>query len=362
MIKFLDLSLKQSTKNKINKNISSIVNSNIFINGKFNNLFEQKFSDFVSSKYCIGVGNGLDALSIILKAHNIGPGDEVIVPSHTFIATWFSVSNVGAEPVSVDVDVNTYNIDSLKVESKITKKTKAIIAVHLYGNPANLTDLKKISRKNKLYLFDDAAQCHGAKVNNKRIGALTDATAWSFYPGKNLGAFGDAGAITTNSSLIAKKCRKISNYGSEKKYIHDLIGLNSRLDNLQAAVLLEKLSYLDKWNEIRKKQAMFYLENIKNDLLTLPNIDFFKDSVWHLFIVKVKKRDFFINYMRDNEIECLIHYPKLPANQQPFKKMSRGKFDSSFQLICDQLVSLPIGPNLKKSEQVKIVKVINKFL
>lgn len=361
MIKFLDLSIPSALDKKISENINKVLKTNIFINGNFKNIFEKKFSDYVDAKYCIGVGNGLDALSIILKAYNIGPGDEVLVPAHTFIATWFSVSNVGAVPISVDVDPNSFNIDVSKIESKITNKTRAIILVHLYGNPANIKVAKQIAKQHNLFLFDDAAQAHGAVYKNRRIGSLTNASAWSFYPGKNLGAYGDAGAITTNNKKIYEMCKKISNYGSGKKYIHNYLGINSRMDEIQAAILLCKLPYLDKWNTKRKNQALCYIKNITNKKITLPKLDFFKDSVWHLFVIRVKSRDKFIRYMQKNNIECLIHYPKIPKFQDPYKGLSRNDNDYIFQSICNQIVSLPIGPFLNNTDQMQIINAVNNF-
>lgn len=336
-----------------------VLNSNWFIKGKFLAEFEKKFADYCGAKKCIGCGNGLDALSLILKAYNISDGDEVIIPANTFIATALAVSYVGAKPVLVDSN-DFYNIDVELIEKAITDKTKAIIAVHLYGMPADMDPINEIASKYGLVVIEDAAQAHGAIYKGKKVGTLGDAAAFSFYPGKNLGSLGDGGAVVTNNEDIAEKIRKLGNYGSSKKYIHEFKGVNSRLDEMQAAFLNVKLNHLDDWNNSRKEIAKYYLENITNKKVKLPKLINEIESVWHLFVVRVENRDEFIKYLSDNGIQALIHYPITVNKQDAYKELNSYIFEKA-EKYANEIVSLPMYPNLTEEMLIYVVDVINKF-
>ena len=338
-----------------------VMDSGWYIHGEELKAFESEFADYCNVKYCIGVGNGLDALHLILRAMDIGEGDEVIVPSNTFIATWLAVSYAGATPVPVEPDEKTYNIDPNRIEAAITEKTKVIMPVHLYGQPVDMDPILAIATKHHLKVVEDAAQAHGARYKGKRTGGLSDAAGFSFYPGKNLGAFGDGGAVTTNDSTIAEKVSRLSNYGSQVKYAHDVKGYNSRLDELQAAFLRVKLRKLDEWNGRRKVIADMYLKGLA-DLsdLTLPYVPDWAEPVWHLFVVRASKRDQLKKYLEDQGIQTLIHYPVPPHKQGAYKDMSDLTLPVSEQLHREVL-SLPIGPVLSENEQNTIKTTIKDF-
>jgi len=359
-IKFLDL---KTTHNAIQEEIQgaifSTLNSGVYIGGDSVDEFEASYANYLNCKYCVGVGNGFDAIKLSLMALNIKEGDEVIVPSHTFIATWLAVSSLGAVPVAVEPDIDSYSIDVSKIEGVISEKTKAIIPVHLYGQPADMDKIIKIAKNHDLYIVEDAAQAHGATYKDKKIGSHGDLVAWSFYPGKNLGAIGDAGAITTNNKDLAEKVRILGNYGSKKKYINEEIGLNSRLDSIQAAILNIKLKYLDSWNQQRKAIASSYLSEIHNDQLNLPSKISLTDSVWHIFPVRTANRDKIKKKLDNEGIETLIHYP-IPPHKQ---KIYLNEF-SNFNLkisenISNQLISLPIGPHMTIQDVEIVIKKIN---
>ena len=324
-------------KEELKDAFENVINSNWFIKGKELSEFENEFANYCDSKFCIGCGNGLDALMLILRAYDIGEGDEVIVPANTFIATALAVSYVGATPILVDNN-ELYNIDYTKIEEKITNNTKAIIAVHLYGMPADMDKINDIAKKYNLTVIEDAAQGHGALYKGKKVGSLGDAAAFSFYPGKNLGALGDGGAVVTNNEEVAKK---VSTLGSNKKYHHSLKGVNSRLDEIQAAFLRKKLKKLDKWNEDRERVANYYLNNINNDKVILPKITDNTKSSWHLFVIRVDERDRFLEYLKENEIEALIHYPISINNQEAYKEMKGERFEVA-EKYAEQIVSLPL--------------------
>ena len=277
-------------KEELKEAFENVINSNWFIKGIQLSEFEKEFAEYCDSKFCVGCGNGLDALMLILRAYDIGDGDEVIVPANTFIATALAVSYVGAKPILVDNN-ELYNIDYTKIEEKITNKTKAIIAVHLYGMPADMDEINNIANKHNLIVIEDAAQGHGALYKGKKVGSLGDAAAFSFYPGKNLGALGDGGAVVTNNEEVAKKINTLGSYGSNKKYHHELKGVNSRLDEIQASFLRKKLVKLDKWNKDRERIALYYLNNIKNDKIILPKVEEDMKSSWHLFVIRVDERE-----------------------------------------------------------------------
>ncbi|WP_278600624.1 DegT/DnrJ/EryC1/StrS family aminotransferase [Clostridium tertium] len=327
-------------KEELKDAFENVINSNWFIKGKELSEFENEFANYCDSKFCIGCGNGLDALMLILRAYDIGEGDEVIVPANTFIATALAVSYVGATPILVDNN-ELYNIDYTKIEEKITNNTKAIIAVHLYGMPADMDKINDIAKKYNLIVIEDAAQGHGALYKGKKVGSLGDAAAFSFYPGKNLGALGDGGAVVTNNEEVAKKVSTLGSYGSNKKYHHSLKGVNSRLDEIQAAFLRKKLKKLDKWNEDRERVANYYLNNINNDKVILPKITDNTKSSWHLFVIRVDERDRFLEYLKENEIEALIHYPISINNQEAYKEMKGERFEVA-EKYAEQIVSLPL--------------------
>ena len=290
-IPFLDLKAPYiELKDELDAAYRRVMESGWYILGTEVEAFEAEFAAYCESKYCIGVANGLDALHLIVRAYGIGPGDEVIVPSNTYIATWLAVTHAGATPVPVEPDVRTYNIDPAKIEQAITPKTKAIMVVHLYGQTADMDPINVIAQKHGLKVIEDCAQAHGARYKDRRTGSLGDAAGFSFYPGKNLGAIGDGGAVTTNDDILAERISVLRNYGSKVKYINDLKGYNSRLDELQAAFLRVKLSRLDEWNERRRQVAQQYLTNICANTLQLPYVAEKVDPVWHLFVIRTEMR------------------------------------------------------------------------
>jgi len=346
-IPFLDLKQPYlELKEELDCAYQRVMDSGWYIHGAELKAFESEFADYCNVKYCIGVGNGLEALHLILRAMEIGEGAEVIVPSNTFIATWLAVSYAGATPVPVEPDERTYNIDPGRIEAAITEKTKAIMPVHLYGQPADMDPILEIAAKHHLRVIEDAAQAHGARYKGKRTGGLGDAAGFSFYPGKNLGAFGDGGAVTTNDATLAERVRRLSNYGSQVKYAHDVKGFNSRLDELQAALLLVKLRHLDEWNERRKVIADMYLKGLA-DLsdLTLPYVPDWVEPVWHLFVVRTPARDRLQKYLTDCGIQTLIHYPVPPHRQGAYQELSHLSLPVS-EMIHREELSLPMGPHL----------------
>lgn len=363
-IEFLDLKAPYfELKTAIDDAVSRVLASGWYILGTETEVFESNFARFCGVSQCIGVANGLDALHLILRAAEIGVGDEVIVPANTFIATWLAVSFSGAVPVPVDSEDSSFNIDPELVEEKITKKTKAIIAVHLYGQLADTEKLRNIANKHGLMLIEDAAQAHGAGSKAKRAGGLGDAAAFSFYPGKNLGAFGDGGAITTSDLTLAEKIRKLRSYGSTIKYHHDLMGFNSRLDPIQAAILDVKLTKLEEWNLRRKHLADIYISHLEGigDLI-LPNFDINSQTSWHLFVVRTKNRSKLAEFLGKEGVRTLIHYPIPPHLSQAYGSAGyqKGIFPIT-EAMADTALSLPIGPHLKESELRRVVALIERF-
>lgn len=360
-IPFLDLrKINMQHFNEYEKTFDQVLNSGWYILGKEAESFEKEFAEYCGVKHCIGVGNGLDALHLILRAYGIGEGDEVIVPSNTYIATWLAVSYAGAKPIPVEPDIRTYNIDPKLIEAKITDKTKAIIAVHLYGQPADMDAVNTIAKKHNIKVIEDSAQAHGALYKGRKTGSLGDVSGFSFYPGKNLGALGDAGAVTTNDDKLAKRIRILRNYGSEKKYYNEVKGFNSRLDEMQAAFLRVKLRHLDEDNNKRKEIAKNYLENIANKNIVLPYVSEWADPVWHLFVIRSTKRDDLQKYLSKNNIQTMIHYPIPPHKQKAYSNMNNLSFPISEQ-IHEEVLSLPISQVLKKEEVKIIIKIINGF-
>jgi len=324
--------------------------------------FEHEFAAYCGVKHCVGVGNGLEALHLILRAYGIGPGDEVIVPANTYIATWLAVSYSGALPVPVEPDERTYNLDPERIEAAITPKTRAIFAVHLYGQPAEMDAIHALARKHELRVIEDAAQAHGARYHTKRAGSLGDAAGWSFYPGKNLGALGDAGAVTTEDDDLADKIRILRNYGSKVKYHNLAKGYNSRLDEFQASFLRIKLKYLDEWNARRAHLAGRYGEMLKNTDLILPFVPADMKAAWHLFVVRTRQREHLQEYLQASGIGTLIHYPVPPHLQPAYQELglTAGSFPIS-ERIADEVLSLPMGPHLSTMELERVVDVIQSF-
>jgi dTDP-4-amino-4,6-dideoxygalactose transaminase len=328
-----------------------VVSSGWYLLGDEITAFEREYADYVGAKYCVGLGNGLDALHLGLRALGVGAGDEVIVPSNTYIATWLAVSYAGATPVPVEPDPGTYNLDPALIEAAITPRTKAILPVHLYGQPADMDPICAIAKRHNLYVLDDAAQVHGARYRGRRIGALADVTAWSFYPGKNLGALGDAGAITTNDAEVADRVRVLRNYGSRVKYVNEVQGYNSRLDEIQAAVLRVKLPYVDPWNARRARIAARYLSELADAGLVLPQVPEWAEPAWHIFVVRSYDRDALQRHLTAAEVGTVIHYPTPPHRQEAYRDLNlpEGSFPLS-EAIHREVISLPIGPHMTEEQ------------
>lgn len=361
MIPFLDLKMPHiELYNEITKAINRVVSSGWYILGPEVDLFESEYAAYCQAAHCVSVGNGLDALHLALLALGVHQGDEVIVPSNTYIATWLAVSQCGATPVPVEPDKTTFNINPDLIEAAITSRTKVILPVHLYGQPANLDPILAIAKKYNLKVLEDGAQAHGARYKGKRIGGHGDAVAWSFYPGKNLGALGDGGAVTTNDSEIADRIRVIRNYGSRVKYINDVKGYNSRLDPIQAAVLSVKLKYLDDWNATRSKIAQYYQIGILSEGLVLPEVPEWAEPVWHLYVVRTSDRQALQQRLDERSISSLIHYPIPPHLQQAYANLGykRGDFLIA-EAMADEVLSLPMGPHLGFDNASYITEVIN---
>jgi dTDP-4-amino-4,6-dideoxygalactose transaminase len=349
-------------RGEIDSAIARVLDSGYFLLGKELEAFEREFAEYAGAKHCIGVGNGLEALILSLKALGVRAGDEVLVPSNTYIATWLAVSYVGARPVPVEPDERTYNIDPEKIEAAITKDTRGIIPVHLYGQPADIGPIKEVAAKHDLWILEDAAQAHGARYKGKRTGALGNIAGWSFYPGKNLGALGDGGAVTTNSDDLADRIRVLRNYGSRIKYLNEVKGVNSRLDEIQAAVLRVKLRHLDEWNARRRAIAAQYHEGLKHSGLVLPYVPEWADPVHHLFVVRSKRRDALRQHLENAGIGALIHYPIPPHLQNAYKDMAMrpGSLPIS-ERIHEEVLSLPIGPHLTESQAASVIRAIQEF-
>jgi len=339
------------------------VRSGWYIRGEETAAFEREFAAFTGAKHAIGVGNGLDAIALALQALGIGPGDEVIVPSNTYIATWIGVTQAGARPIGVEPIAGQWNLDPARVEDAITPRTRALIPVHLYGQPADLDELLAVARKHRLLMVEDAAQAHGALYNGRRIGAHGDAVAWSFYPGKNLGALGDGGAVTTDDPDVAARVSSLGNYGSSQKYVNDLLGANSRLDEIQSAVLRVKLGHLDTWNARRRTIAQRYTEELAGITgLSLPVVAPGRDHVWHLYVVDHAGRDDLQKHLASRGIQTLIHYPIPPHLSGAFAPLglAEGTFPIAEQAARTHL-SLPIGPNLSDGNVTRVIDACRSF-
>ncbi len=380
MIKFLDL---QKITNKYSEEIHSavrrVVDSGWYLLGEENKKFEEEFASYIGTKHCIGVANGLDALIWILRAYiEMGimeEGDEIIVPANTYIASMIAITDNNLVPVLVEPDDRTYQIDENKIEEAITERTKGIMIVHLYGQCAYTEKIGEICKKHNLKLIEDNAQAHGCYFNSTnqqltkstliRTGSLGDAAGHSFYPGKNLGAFGDGGAVTTDNEELANTIRTLANYGSSEKYVFKYIGRNSRLDEIQAAILRVKLSHLDEDNNWRKTIARYYIENINNPAIRLPEIESYDSNVFHLFPIMTERRDELQKYLLDNGVQTLIHYPIPPHEQECYKGTGKLKLGNKNLDITERIhreeLSLPISPVLEIEEAKKIVELINRF-
>lgn len=372
MIKFLNLGeTNKHYANEIKKATSRVISSGAYLLGNELRLFEESYARFIGTHHCIGVASGLDALIIILRAYKelglLKDADEVIVPANTYIATILAINHNNLVPVLIEPDINTYNIDIGKIEKAITKQTKAIIPVHLYGKMVDMRAISQIAEKYKLLIIEDSAQAHGAEINGKKAGCLGDAAAFSFYPAKNLGALGDGGAITTNNGQLAEVCRILRNYGSDKKYENKYKGYNSRLDEIQAAILRVKLKYLDTENQKRREMASLYCNNIKNPHIILPlnnslhsKILNDKSHVWHIFAIRHQYRDLLQKHLNDSGIETKIHYPIPPHKQAAYVAWQHLSLPVT-EKIHNEILSLPLNINLSPADQEFICKTINNF-
>jgi dTDP-4-amino-4,6-dideoxygalactose transaminase len=363
MIPFLDLkALNLLYRDEMIKACSDVIDSGWYIQGKECKSFENEFASYCGTQYSIGVANGLDALTLIIRAYKeldiLKEGDEVIVPANTYIASILAISTNNLIPILVEPDIDTYLIDTKKIEEKITNKTKAIMVVHLYGQTCNMDEINILAEKYNLKVIEDSAQSHGAYYKDKRAGNLGNASGFSFYPGKNLGALGDGGAITTNDKELADTIKALKNYGSDKKYINKYIGVNSRLDEIQAAILRVKLKYLDKEIEKRQKIAKYYIKYINNKNIILPTIK--TDSVWHLFVIRTKNRDDLQEYLKGNGIQSMVHYPIPPHKQEAYKQWNHLFFPIT-EKVHNEVLSLPIYSTLSMQDVKYIVKVINQY-
>ncbi|WP_297423385.1 DegT/DnrJ/EryC1/StrS aminotransferase family protein [Clostridium sp.] len=354
--------MHKEIESEILNKFKEVYQRNWFIQGEEVKKFEEDFAEFCDSKYCIGCGNGLDALYLILRAYDIGQGDEVIVPSNTYIATALAVSYTGATPIFVEPDLVSYNINSELIEKAITDKTKAIMAVHLYGQPADMDKINSIAKKYNLKVIEDSAQAHGALYKGKKVGGLGDAAGFSFYPGKNLGALGDGGAVVTNDKELADKMRAIANYGSDKKYHHIYKGTNSRLDEVQAAFLRIKLKNLEKWNEDRAKTAQKYINGINDTKVIKPVEMNCSKHVWHLFVIRTEKRDKLQDYLNKQGIGTTIHYPIPMHLQNAYADLSHKKGDLPIaEKISGEVLSIPMWYGMKNEEVQYVIDTINRW-
>ncbi|MDB6001546.1 MAG: DegT/DnrJ/EryC1/StrS aminotransferase [Rhizobacter sp.] len=363
MIPFLDLkSIQLAQRDELCAAFGRVIDSGWYVLGKEVSAFEAEYAAYCGAAHCIGVANGLDALSLVLRAMDIGPGDEVIVPSNTYIATWLAVTHVGATPVPVEPDERSFNIDPARIEAAITPRTRAILPVHLYGQPADMTAILDIARRHGLRVLEDGAQAHGSHHAGRRIGAHGDAVAWSFYPGKNLGALGDGGAITTDDAALAARLKVLRNYGSQIKYHNEVVGYNSRLDELQAALLRVKLPLLDAGNAHRTRIAALYLDGLKGlegQGLGLPRVPEHAQPVWHLFVVRHARRDELAKRLAEAGVGTMIHYPVAPHLQPAYAGLGllRGSLPLS-EAMHDEVLSLPIGPTQSLADTQRVIEAV----
>jgi len=364
MIAFLDLRWQfDAVRDEVLAATEEFFESGRYMLGPGLERFEEEFARYCNVGHCVGVASGLDALALLLRAYDIGAGDEVIVPSNTYIATWLAVTSVGADPVPVEPIAATFNLDPARLTAAVTRRTKAIIPVHLYGLSADMDPIMQIAAKHDLMVVEDCAQAHGAQYRGTRTGGLGNCAAFSFYPSKNLGAFGDGGAVTTNDAAIAARVKLLRNYGSSRKYENEVIGVNSRLDELHARLLSVKLRWLERWNHERRRQAAIYLDVLGDAPVVLPTEPEHFRHVWHVFVIRSTRRDEIAAHLADNEIQTLIHYPTPPHLQPAYAHLNlgRGAFPQS-EAIHDSVLSLPIGPHLSEEDVRHVAGIVRDFV
>jgi len=362
-VAFLDLRAAYAElQAEIGSAVGRAAASGWYIGGSEVDAFESRFAQYCDADHCVGVANGLDALCLALRAIGVGAGDEVIVASNSYIATLLAVTMAGATPVLVEPNPSTFNLDPQRLGTAVTERTKAILPTHLYGQPADLDAILAFARQHGLRVVEDAAQAHGARYKGKRIGAHSDAVCWSFYPTKNLGALGDAGAVTTNDPEIARRIRMFGNYGWSIRYVSEVKGVNSRLDPIQAAVLAVKLKYLDEWNCRRTEIAQFYGRELRNLRITLPDVPEWAEPVWHLYVIQSQSRDRLRSELAELGIETLVHYPVAPHLQQAYADLghSPGAFPIA-ERLADTVLSLPIGPHLSSEAVEKVASTVRRL-
>ncbi len=360
MVPFLDLkSIQLQHRAELGEALQRVLDSGWYILGDEVKRFEQEYAAYCGARFAVGVANGLDAMSLVLRALGIGPGDEVIVPSNTYIATWLAVSHVGATPVPVEPETRSFNLDASRIAQAVTPRTRAVLPVHLYGQPADMQTILHVARRHGLAVLEDGAQAHGARIRGQRLGAHGDAVAWSFYPGKNLGALGDGGAVTTNDESLAERLRELRNYGSKVKYHNNVIGYNSRLDELQAAFLRVKLPHLDADNRRRAQIAQRYLAAFQGLALTLPFVPEFAEPAWHLFVVRHRQRDALVKRLGKLGIATMIHYPVAPHLQPAYATMNLGHGSLPIsEAMHAQVLSLPIGPTQSDAQTEQVITAV----
>ncbi len=362
-VPFLDLQgAYGELKEQLEGAIEKVLTRGRYVLGEELEAFEHEFADYIGVRHCVGVGSGLDALHLTLRAIGVAQNDEVVVPANTFIATWLAVSYTGARLVPVEPDESTYNLDPAKLRRVVGNRTRVIVPVHLYGQPADMHPIVEVARRAGVSVLEDAAQAHGACYRGRRVGGLGDAAAWSFYPSKNLGALGDGGAVTTNDDELAVRLRALRNYGSRVKYVHALEGFNSRLDEIQAAVLRVKLRHLDDWNGRRQRVAARYLEGLEGASIALPMVPEWAAPVWHLFVVRTKNRDALQEHLRRAGVDSHIHYPVPPHLQEAYRRLEilPGSLPIS-EAIHREVLSLPIGPHLSDAQVSRVIEAVRAF-
>jgi len=362
-VPFLDVrAAYEELAGQVDEAVRRVLTSGRYVLGPEVTAFEQEFAAFVGAGHCVAVGTGLDALGLVVEACGVSDGDEVIVPAHTFVATWLATLRVGATPVAVDVEQRSYTLDPDLLEAAITPRTRMVVPVHLYGSPAEMEPIAAVTARHGLFLLEDAAQAHGARYRGMRVGSLGGAAAWSFYPGKNLGALGDGGAVTTDDAGLAERIRLLRDYGAPEKYRHELAGTNSRLDELQAAVLRVKLEHLDEWNDRRRSAAARYLDGFAGTGLVLPETPSDAEHVWHLFVVRTPRRDELRRALAEAEIETGIHYPRAPHRQPVFAELGiEPESVPVTEALQHEILSLPIGPHLSDEQIGHVVDRIRAF-
>ena len=363
-VAFLDLkAASEELRDELASAMLRVLDSGWYLLGDELDAFEQEFARFTGTQHALGVANGLDALTLLLRAVGIGPGDEVIVPAHTFVATWLAVTACGATPVGVEPLVATGNIDPEQVERAITPRTRALLPVHLYGQPADLGRLTQIADRHGLVLLEDAAQAHGATYRGQPVGGFGAGAGWSFYPGKNLGALGDAGAVTTNNDAVAERIRKLRNYGSTRKYHHEALGVNSRLDEVQAAILRTKLTVLQEWNRRRSRVAANYGDGLQNlEWLDLPHVPDWADPVWHVYVIRTPFREALQAHLAASGVATLVHYPVPPHLQPAYAplEIAVGAFPIA-ERMAREVLSLPIGPHVSTLDVEHVIDSVRSF-